>query len=140
VSLGDGISGVVVDTDVISLVFKQDTRAMQYRPHLHDRQLVVSFMTVAELQRWALERRWGERRRSELARYLKQFTALYATEELCGWWASVMVGARQKGHRIEVADAWIAATSLLYGLPLVTHNPGDYRGVDGLRTISEAGS
>lgn len=51
---------MVVDTDVVSYLFKRDSRAEAYRPHLTGRLLVVSFMTVAELDRWALERDWGE--------------------------------------------------------------------------------
>jgi hypothetical protein len=68
------VQSVVVDTDVVSLTFKRDTRAKLYRPHLDGRQLTVSFMTIAELQRWALNRRWGERRRADLDRYLREFT------------------------------------------------------------------
>jgi predicted nucleic acid-binding protein len=47
-----------------------------------------------------------------------------------------MIGATRKGRPIQVADAWIAATALLYGIPLVTHNPADFAGVDGLRLIT----
>jgi hypothetical protein len=32
----------VVDTDVVSFVLKEDTRAKLYEPHLSGRQLVVS--------------------------------------------------------------------------------------------------
>jgi predicted nucleic acid-binding protein len=39
-------------------------------------------------------------------------------------------------HR--TADAWIAATALQLGVPLVTHNVGDYAGVSGLAILSEA--
>lgn len=38
---------------------------------------------------------------------------------------------------ISAADAWIAATALLYGVPLVTHNRKDFEGIDGLVVISE---
>jgi predicted nucleic acid-binding protein len=46
------------------------------------------------------------------------------------------VAAQARGYRIECADAWIAATALLYDIPLVTHNRTDYRGVPGLNIIS----
>ncbi len=39
---------------------------------------------------------------------------------------------------METADAWIAATALLYGAPLVTHNRSDYLGVPELTIISES--
>jgi tRNA(fMet)-specific endonuclease VapC len=51
-------------------------------------------------------------------------------------WGEITVAAQAGGHRIECADAWIAATALLYDLPLATHNRGDYKGVPGLTTIS----
>ncbi len=39
----------VVDTDVVSYLFKGDTRAVGYEPLLAGRLRVVSFMTQAEL-------------------------------------------------------------------------------------------
>jgi predicted nucleic acid-binding protein len=46
--------------------------------------------------------------------------------------------ARLRGKPIAPADAWIAATSLLLDIPLVTHNGAHYAGIDDLRVISEA--
>lgn len=39
------MSGAIVDTDVVSMLFKGDTRALDYRPHITDRLLGISFMT-----------------------------------------------------------------------------------------------
>jgi predicted nucleic acid-binding protein len=47
-----------------------------------------------------------------------------------------MVRARANGRRIDTADAWIAATALLYGAPLITHNPKDYLGVPELKVLT----
>jgi predicted nucleic acid-binding protein len=60
-----------------------------------------------------------------------------SSRDLVVRWAELMVEARRNGRRMETADAWVAATASLYGAPLVTHNSGDYRGVPGLRVISE---
>jgi hypothetical protein len=51
---------LLIDTDVISFLFKRDTRAELYRPHLQNTLPLVSFMTIAELEQWALIRNWGE--------------------------------------------------------------------------------
>ena len=100
--------------------------------------LVLSFMTVAELDRWAIQSKWGKARRTWLNRYLEAFVVLPFDRALCTKWAEVTVAAQARGYRIESADAWIAATALLYDLPLVTHNRGDYRGVPRLTIISHA--
>ena len=48
------IDAVLVDTDVVSFLLKDDTRAQAYRPLLTSKTLVLSFMTVAELYQWAI--------------------------------------------------------------------------------------
>jgi len=130
------MSAVVVDTDVVSFLFKDHPIAELYDAELLGHTLVLSFMTVAELDRWAIQSKWGEARRNWLSRYLEPFAILPFNRALCMKWAEVTVAAQGRGHRIECADAWIAATALLYDLILVTHNRGDYRGVPGLRLIS----
>lgn len=40
---------VVVDTDVLSFVFKRDTRATLYQRHRAGKELVISFVTLGEL-------------------------------------------------------------------------------------------
>ena len=56
------MNAALVDTDVVSMLFKGDTRALAYRPHIAGRLLGISFMTLAELERWSLERSWGQNR------------------------------------------------------------------------------
>lgn len=53
------MNAAVVDTDVISMLFKGDSRAAGFRNHLTGRLLGISFMTLAELERWSLERQWA---------------------------------------------------------------------------------
>jgi tRNA(fMet)-specific endonuclease VapC len=131
------MASVVVDTDVMSFLFKRDSRAEWYRPHLTGKLLVLSFMTVAELDRWALARNWGQTRRARMEEYLRNFVVYPFDRALCLKWAEVSDRARRNGRRIECADAWIAATAVLHNIPLVTHNTSDYAGVDGLEVISE---
>lgn len=128
---------VVVDTDVLSFLYKRDTRARLYEPHLNDPPFVVSFMSVAELRRWALERSWGGHRRQELENYLTRYLILHSDDQMCNRWADAMNSARKRGQPIAPADAWIAATALLLDVPLVTHNSSHYIGIDDLRVISQ---
>lgn len=130
-------TSAVVDTDVVSYLFRRDTRANLYRPHLENKLLVVSFMTVAELYRWAEERNWGEVRRAGLEERLRSFVVFPFDRSLCIKWAQVMCCASRNGQPIGPSDAWVAATALLHQIPLVTNNGRHFAGVDGLSIISE---
>jgi predicted nucleic acid-binding protein len=124
---------IVLDTDVVSFLFKSDTRAQIYLPQLQDRQWFISFMTEAELEQWALLANWNEKRVEWLRLFLSRFVIVPSSHDLVLKWAEVMVAARRIGRRIETADAWIAATALLYNAPLLTHNKSHYIGVPGLQ-------
>jgi predicted nucleic acid-binding protein len=130
------MNAAVVDTDVVSMLFKGDTRVMAYRSHLSNRLLGISFMTLAELERWALERGWGASRKLDLAHHLRHYTVLPVNRELCFKWAEVSLGAKRKGRPIQTADAWIAASALHYQVPLITNNRRDYSVVDGLTLLT----
>jgi tRNA(fMet)-specific endonuclease VapC len=129
---------VVVDTNVISFFFKGDTRASLYQTHLGGRLQVIAAQTRAELEFWTLINNWGQRRRTALHDYLKNFVLAEAGEAICSRWAEVQNNARKQGHPISVSDAWIAATALAHVLPLVTHNPDDFKNVAELVVITEA--
>lgn len=126
---------LVVDTDVISYLFKQDTRGDFYKPHLQGHLLLISPMTRAELEVWALEHSWGRTRREAMRVHLKQFILVPFHEELCVKWAEAMDSARRRGRSINIADAWVAAVALQYDVPLVTHNRSDYLGVANLKLV-----
>ncbi|MGD1090429.1 MAG: PIN domain-containing protein [Bryobacteraceae bacterium] len=98
---------VVVDTDVVSFLFKSDTRAQAYLPHLRERQWLISFMTEAELEQWALLSNWSAKRIEWLRSFLGRFLIVPSSRDLVLKWAEVMVAARKAGRRLETADAWI---------------------------------
>ena len=77
------VERVVVDTDVISFVFKGHSQAAAYVPDLDGKQIVVSFMTVAELKRWALKKRWGPNRIAKLDQQLRQVIVYPVDLDLC---------------------------------------------------------
>ena len=74
---------LIIDTDVISFLLKGDTRARLYRPHLQDKTLALSFMTVAELYQWAYVRNWGERKLARLEEQLHRYVIVPFDNELC---------------------------------------------------------
>ena len=130
------MTAVVVDTDVVSFLFKNDSRAQLYLPLIRNWDLLVSFMTEAELEQWILLAKWGMERIRRFRTFMTGFASVPTSRDLILQWAEVMFAARANGRRIEVADAWIAATTLLYNATLITHNLKDYLGVPNLRVLS----
>lgn len=131
---------VVVNTDVVSFLFKKDSRAVSYAAHLAGKDMIISFMTVAELWQWASQKNWGETKRRRLSEHIQDFTILHSDDDLCLKWAEVVESGRRNGRPIDTADAWIAATALLHKVPIVTHNRKHYAGVDGLTIVSHSPS
>ena len=88
------IVALVLDTDVVSYLYKNDTRAELYRPHLNDPPFIISFMTLAELRRWSLERGWAEFRKQSLEQYVSRYFVVHSDDELCSLWAYAINRAR----------------------------------------------
>ena len=128
---------VLVDTNVVSFFFKGDTRAALYQPHLAGRLQIIAAQTRAELELWTLVNNWGRRRRAALSAYLNNFVLAETDEPICLRWAVVQDEARRRGRPISVSDAWVAATALVHMVPLVTHNPNDFKNVSGLMVVTE---
>ena len=129
---------VIVDTNIVSYIYKKDTRAELYKPHLANLILVISFMTLAELKRWTLENNWGEKRQQHFAEFLKDFLVINSDESLCDVWAKIMSDAKKKGKPIETADAWVASVAIMFDIPLVTHNRKHFENIENLKIISES--
>lgn len=130
------IAACVVDTDVVSFALRGSPEAQLYGPHLTSRVLVLSFMTVAELDKWALQRNWGAQRIAGMEGYLSGFTVVSTDRALCRMWARVVDSERRQGRIMGTADAWIAATALIHSIPLVTHNRKHFERVANLQVIS----
>lgn len=126
---------VLVDTNVVSYLFRESPLGEPYRVLLAGRAALVSFQTTAELLVWPLKNAWGERRRARLEAFLAAFAEVPPTPRISRRWAEVTVGASLAGRPIQTADAWIAASALELGVPLVTHNASDFAGVPGLELL-----
>jgi predicted nucleic acid-binding protein len=132
---------LVVDTDVASFVFKWHPEfAPRYIALVRGAELVISFMTLAEMRQGALDANWGPRKCDVLEAYLADFSVLHSDGLLCSMWAALRNESTRKGRQMSSADGWIAATALILSAPLVTNNPKDYRHLDRLQLVSEAGA
>lgn len=131
------MSSVVVDTNILSYELKRDTRAALYTPHLQNRTLAISYVTLAELSLWANRRNWGERRLAEVDALLSECLIIYPNDEICRIWAKITLACERNGRQIPENDAWIASCAIYYEAPLITHNWRDFANIPDLTVITE---
>ena len=130
------MSQIVVDTDVASYIFNWHSLAQRYSDVLRGSELVLSFMSIAELRMGAISAGWGSRRRQLLERFIHGFDLVYADNDLCTVWAKIRADAKAVGRPMSPQDAWIAATAVALDAPLATNNRRDYEHVQKLRLVS----
>lgn len=127
------MTDLLVDTNVVSFIFKNDSRAQLYANDIAGNRLHLSFVTIAELYRWAVKNKWGQPRIDALRQAIGKYAILAPDEQTAWHWARLMC---LPGQPIAPGDAWIAAAALRYGMPLVTHNGKHFDHIPGLVLIS----
>jgi predicted nucleic acid-binding protein len=115
---------IVLDTDVASQSFKRRpapilTRLIGFDP-------VITFVTRAELTKWAEVHGWGPHNRDRLAHWLSSMPMLPGVDQVADVWGVLAAAASKRGRPRPQNDMWIAASCLAYGLPLATLNVKDY--------------
>ncbi len=134
---------VLLDTTVASLLHpkKKGTEIRsKYEQHMQGEILALSFQTVAELWSWAETSNWGNKARQALDAFVRRFLVIPYDYDLAKTWAAVMEASKREGRRFEAGDCWIAATAVLYRVPLLAHD-ADFTGrsIPGLHVISYCG-
>ena len=117
---------IVVDTDIASYIFNWHSSAKRYVDALRGSQLVLCFMSIAEMRMGAIAAGWGARRCDLLEQFIDGFGTVYADDALCTAWARLRAHARRSGRGLSPQDAWVAAAALGLGAPLATNNRADF--------------
>ena len=123
----------MLDTNIVSYMMRGHRLAGLYRPHLEGHTLAISFMTVGELYEGAYRGAWGRAKLIKLWETIRTYVVLPFSIDVCREWGAIRCERRTR--TISVDDAWIAATARTHRLPLVTHNPEDFRDIDGLDVL-----
>ena len=99
--------------------------------------LRISIVTVAELRAGVLAAVDLETRAMRLATLDRalRMEAVPIEELVAAAWATLRVALRDADMRMKANDAWIAATAIALGVPLVTQD-ADFDGVPGLDVVS----
>jgi toxin FitB len=130
---------IILDTDVASLSIKNMLPPALLR-ELLGTQIGITFVTPAELHRWALLRNWGSHKLAGLDAWLSTRPTLPYTEAVARKWGEISAYATRRGRPRPQNDSWIAACCLVYDLPLATLNLKDFADFaehEGLRVIGQ---
>ena len=123
---------VLIDTDVASFLFKKAPRADAFRALLGDRSLALAFVSVAELFKWTVKRKWSPAKVAQLEAALRRFVVIPYDRDLAWMWARTTAQCEDAGRPISSSDAWIAAVALRYDLPLATNNLKHFEPIEAL--------
>ena len=95
--------------------------------------ILVSSITVGELEYGAAKSHWGERTRELMHAFLANFTILPFTEEDAVLFGRFRAQLAASGTPIGAYDVMIAAQGVARNLTVVTHNIGEFSRISGIR-------
>lgn len=115
---------IVLDTDVASQSFKRRPAPILTRPVGFDP--IITFVTRAELTKWAEVHGWGPHNWQRLGQRLAGMPTLPGGDAVADVGGVLAAAVSKRGRPRPQNDMWIAACCLTYGLPLATLNVKDY--------------
>ena len=127
---------IVVDTSVVSHLFRGGHIASYYAGELGGHRLVISFQTLEEIRFGAVNAGWGTRKNADLARHLLKYQVIWPNRRIVESCADLRHSAERVGRKLKTADAWIAATAIYLNCPLASHDR-DFSGVPNLTLIQQ---
>ena len=80
----------------------------------------ISFQTEGELGVWSASPTIPPAHAEQIRAFVRDAPILYANETVVAHYIAIVRRRRNAGRPENVKDAWIAATALAYGLPLIT--------------------
>jgi predicted nucleic acid-binding protein len=119
------VSVVVLDTDVASSLLRWRAPDTITR-YLAGQIPAITFVTLGELTKWTLVRRWGPRSLATMRTFLDAMLLLPYDARVAARWGELQAYAQLRGRPRPVNDTWIAACCLVRDLPLSTLNTKDF--------------
>ncbi len=121
----------LLDTDICSAYLKGNHQVWQ-KFMQHGGRLHVSAVTAAELFVWALRAKASPKKLQGVSDLLKDVTFLAVDEAVSRKFGEIRAGQLDQGQATSHMDLLIAATALVHGLTLITHNVQDFANIPGL--------
>ncbi len=133
------ISGqVILDTNVVSYLMRGGPLAEAYLPHIQQKLIAITFITVGEMYFGAEKAGWGQNKREQLEAALRTYVVIPYHHQIARCYGYLVAERQNVGRPIASNDAWIAACAVAYAVPLITHNANDFIGITGLTVITES--
>jgi toxin FitB len=133
---------VCLDTDVASLIQKRRQPSWM-DAHLAGNRIWLTFVTLAELAKWAEIRAWGPAARRRLDQWITARGVLPYDDDVARTWGRLAARAQLRGRPRPQNDTWVAACCVRHGIPLLTLNVKDFDDFaehDGLSLLRAPGS
>lgn len=127
---------IVIDTNIASDRFKA-------KPRLSSSLLagwtpLITFVTYAELRKWARMREWAPHNLARLQTWLDDTPLIEGDADVATMYGDLAAASARRGRPRPENDTWIAACCLVHDLPLLTLNIKDFADFevnDGLRLV-----
>ena len=128
---------LIVDSNIVSYLLTEAPLALRYRPIVRDREVAMSFQTVAEVLYGARMGHYSSQFESRWQNLRRAWQTILYDDELAEIYAAIRADANRAGRGLSSQDAWVAATALWLQVPLVSHDRG-FRNVPALELITRA--
>jgi tRNA(fMet)-specific endonuclease VapC len=129
------VEGVLLDTDVASGHYQQDLTPEVLATLAHSF-ACISLVTIMEAYQGAELAGWSNERTERLLRhYNENFIVLPWADNIAETYGRMAGRAQREGRTAPILDGLIAATAIVYGLPLLTFNRRHFESIPGLVLI-----
>lgn len=124
----------MLDTNILIYLMKNKPLAVAERVAKLTSQdeLVMSFVTYAELLKGANGSNHPPQALAKIARITQRIAVLYPDNKTCEFYGVWSNKLKQQGTPIGNNDLWIACHALACNAVLVTHNVKEFKRIDGL--------
>ena len=119
---------ILCDTNVIIEIFKGNEKILKKIEGIGLDNIAISSITVMELYFGAI----NKKELNKIKKHLKALNIVHFDNDVSKMAVS-MIESYSKSHGLQIPDAIIAATGLLYEMKLLTLNLKDFRYIAGLK-------
>lgn len=121
---------VLCDTNVFIHFFNGNEETIAFFKNLGDKRILIPSITLMELYQ-------GMRNKSDLNKMkkrVKNYSILHFNDEVSGL-AIEYINTFRLSHHLQIPDAIIAASAVVFGLPLFTYNLKDFHFIPDINLI-----